>query len=212
MRKNSESRRKHPVTSRKWYRKIPWLTLIGSLLIFASWLTQNWLKVRWENEKARLERSQLAVDIEQTRMDEWTNTLWQELHKEKPSREVLGLSALKIIETSSNLSAWIRGRLMDDPASYADVIQKKKALQSNARVMFEKGDYENVVKASQYLQLLMKDVDDEAMEHFGYRVSEVNRSQQSYDSIFLFAYIVGSALLAFEYVRKKLRHDQSQEG
>lgn len=177
MSKKSESRQKNARLSRKWFRKVPWVTLMGSLLIFASWLTQNWLKAHWENEKSKLERSQLAVDIEQNRMDEWTNALWQELHKEKPSKEVLGLSALKIIETSSNLSAWIRGRLMDDPAAYRDTIQKKKQLQSDARAMFEKGDYDNVVKASQYLQLLMKDTDDEAMEQFGLRVDAVNQSK-----------------------------------
>ncbi len=123
MRKKSQSRQKNAKAPMKWFRPIPWLTLVGSLLIFASWLTQNWLKVHWEGEKAKLERSQLAVDIEQNRMDEWTNTLWQELHREKPSKEVLGLSAQKIIETSSNLSAWIRGRLMDDPVAYSAIIQ-----------------------------------------------------------------------------------------
>ena len=131
MRKKSQSRQKN--ANWKWFHRIPWLTLMGSLMIFASWLTQNWLKVHWEGEKAKLERSQLAVDIEQNRTDEWTNTLWQELHKEKPSKEVLGLSALKIIETSSNLSAWIRGRLMDDPVAYSRIIQNK----SNCRRMQE---------------------------------------------------------------------------
>jgi hypothetical protein len=211
MRKKNRSRQKNAKSPRKLFRRIPWLTLMGSLLIFASWLTQNWLKVHWESEKAKLERSQLAVDIEQNRMDEWTNTLWQELHREKPSKEVLALSALKIIETSSNLSAWIRGRLMDDPVAYRGIIEKKKQLQADARAMFEKGDYDNVVNASQYLQLLMRDTDDEAMEQFGYRVDAVNRSQRRYDSIFLLAYILGSGLLAFEYVRKKLRPGQPQE-
>ncbi len=100
---------------------------------------------------------------------------------------------------------------MDDPVAYSAIIQQKKQLQADARAMFEKGDYDNVVSASQYLQLLMRDTDDEAMEQFGYRVDAVNRSQRRYDSIFLLAYILGSGLLAFDYVRKKLRHDQSQE-
>ena len=100
---------------------------------------------------------------------------------------------------------------MDDPVAYSDIIQKKKQLQANARAMFEKGDYDNVVNASQYLQFVITDADDEAMEQFGYRVDAVNRSQRRYDSIFLLAYILGSGLLAFEYVRQKLRHDQSQE-
>ncbi len=76
--------------------------------------------------------------------------------------------------------------------------------------MFERGDYDNVVKASQYLQLIIKDTGDDAMEQFGHRVDAVNRSQRTYDSIFLIAYIVGSVLLAFEYVRKTLRSNQAQ--
>src|SRR5215210_1128320 len=109
-------------TDSKWYRKIPWITVLGASLIFASRIRQNYFKSNWTTERNRLERSQLVLDIEQGRANLWELALSQELNKEKPDEDVLLLTARQVIETEMLLSSWSEGRLAKDADKYGNIL------------------------------------------------------------------------------------------
>ena len=49
----------------------PWLAIVGSVLIFVSWILQNHSTSAATQERIRLQNSQMIIDLEQTRMEQW---------------------------------------------------------------------------------------------------------------------------------------------
>ncbi|MBA7657099.1 hypothetical protein ES703_65030 [subsurface metagenome] len=83
----------------------PWLAVLGSILVFASWILQNRFTADVMQERTRLQNSQTVIDLEQLRMEQWQIMYLTEKRKQNPDPEILLPSVFKALQAYLNLSA-----------------------------------------------------------------------------------------------------------
>jgi len=84
-----------------WQKKVPWLICLGSVLLFTSWILQNYLQSSWAGEKEYLDKTQILVSSEEGQMNEWLTFLLQERGKQKFEHQYI-----EVVQREENSNRW----------------------------------------------------------------------------------------------------------
>ena len=185
---------------RSWW--ITTLTAVGSTLLLGSFISQNYYKSRWSDERARLARSQLVVDVAEVRMEHWQTLLRSEQSRPAPDQELLKLAALKYIESLGNLEAWAAVKTMQDVRAANLMLGVKNAITKRAQDVYRRGDLRELIRLANQLGASVKDLDEkfDLNERFKTLVDAVNAEEAWWDRMYMSAYIVGSIIVGTAFL------------
>ena len=187
-----------------WFRVMPWFSVVGSILFFASWILQNRFASRWTEQRLHLERGQLVIDVQEVRMEQWQIPFLQERYKREPDKRLLAASALKLIQSLSNLNYWSAARVATGPTA-EKLIGEKNALQDKALELYRDGQVDALVKLYESSTVISNrmQIPEVTTQAFGDRLREVNRNEDWYNVTFFITYCIGTLMIGWEWVRNR---------
>lgn len=182
-------------------------TICGSVLLFAAFVAQNYYKAVWSEEKARLARSQLAIDVAEVRMEHWLAILLAEQRKPSPDPEILKAVTFKFIVAFSNLEAWAAVRTMEDAMASEMVLSSKNKYHEQARNLWKASDLDGLTRLANKLIAVARNVEQsvDLNARFLKLYDQVRRDEAFWDKVYLLAYVIGSLLLGVAYLLHRTR-------
>ena len=187
-----------------WYQRFPWIAVLGSILIFVSWVFENKYANEATEERLRLERSQMAIDLQQIRMEQWQILYLQEKSKPDPDQKIVMAAAFKALQSYANLVSWSFARVRDAQSEAARDIQDKNQVQDNLIRRYKAGDVaaleedlKNVATIESQLGIAKK-----LSEKFNEKYAKVTARKERITWIFLAAYVLGSVMVGVDFMLK----------
>ena len=196
------------------WRQLPWLGIVGAILIFLSWVFQNKLANDATAERLRLERAQLAIDLQQMRMNLWEIAYLQEKSKDRPNNDVLLAAAFKALQSRLNLFAWSFAAIRDDEASISRDITEKNFIQEN---LIERFKQRNLQQLENDLSESAKIEDKHRLAStlhtkFTKKYEEIAAKEDKYTLMFILTYIIGSVMVAIDFSLKLAQRSDQGAG
>jgi len=177
------------------------LALVGAGILLTAWLAQNYFKNKWLEERLYLERSQHSIEIVQSRLDMWLIQYNQEVVKEPQNKELLMASTYEIIRCVSTLLAWEEARVSG--GSYEPIVVKNETL-NKAKELYNVKDLDGLLKLSGILIKTKRTFQSQLDGKFFNQIDKTRSGENTWNNIFMWAYIIGSVLLGSRWIMKTL--------
>jgi hypothetical protein len=189
------------MVGRPWYRRFPWLPVLGSILIFVSWVFQYKYASEATEERLRLERTQTAIDLQQLRLDQWNILYLQEMSKKDADQKVILAATFKQLQSSLNLTAWSSARV-DDPAQAAQDIAEKKQAEARLMELYKAGNFQALdsdLKKSVTIENEFN-LTETLNNAFSRKYSQLVADERLKTWIFLATFILGSVMIGVDFM------------
>ena len=174
------------------------ITCIGVIVIFTSWISQNYFKSRWFNDKLYLEKTQQLIELETLNAQHWEFIFNIEAKETNPNKVRHILSAYNYVKSVTKILAWEEARVSEDGSKEAPIFVKNM-IHAKAKEALLKNDIKGLTKlviiARETQNKFIKDLDN----RFFTKLYEANSKSSLWDKIFLMAYVVGSLLIAVRW-------------
>jgi len=177
-----------------------WLTIFGSVIIFASWIAEKKFKSEWKNEIERLNLSQLIIEIAENRKHVYEIAYLNETQSERKDTSLIAFYEQKLIRTFLDLFTWSKGRISNDSEEKNQLINEKRKIVDVTRDSLIAGNYKVV---NQYFikvfEVMINDY-SQLDNQFFIEYDRVKRNERIWTNIFISFYILGSVLLGTSYI------------
>ena len=127
-----------------WHRRLPWLKAVGGVILFGSWIFQNYFEAKWQDELAYLNAAQTQISVEEGHFTTWFVALYKEQRLSPPNDDVIHASALKAAQHQLNILTWATARVTD-PSTHSQLLADKVALSSRLEEAHRSGDTAQLV-------------------------------------------------------------------
>jgi len=191
----------NPVIERERRRSIIVLVIAfsGMIILFSSWISQNYFKSRWLNERLYLEKTQFLIEIETVNTKRCEMRLNTEANKNPQNTILYSLAAYNYIESITRLLAWEEARISEDERKQIPIFVKN-LIQTDAKELLKKNDLNGLLKlasfASEAQNKFIKGLDEEYFSQMGKAIFK----SSFWDSMFLLFYIIGSLLIGIRWI------------
>ena len=195
----------------KWYNKlgrVSWLTMIGGIIIFASWIVDKKLQSKWTDQKEFLKRSQLVIDITEVSRSTYELAYYEQVRKNSIDSIQVSFIQLNLARVYLNLLSWSKGRISDDADNYSKLISsKRKIFEDNQRALLA-NDYKGISRTFNMVAALFAQDYMELDNKYSTLVGEVNDKEDFWGSVFISLYILGSIVLGIAFIIEKTSKHQ----
>ncbi|MDE5421345.1 hypothetical protein L3073_03920 [Ancylomarina sp. DW003] len=189
---------------KEWCRNYPWLGIIGSILIFLSWVYQNQLLSTATEERIKLENTQISIDLQEIRMEMWHKAYVEEKTKQNPDTQILLNTSFKTLQSYLNIIAWSSIRTRNDELDKQKDIKGKyltldtltKWYQSKNLKALET-DLGTVIKRENELRF-----EDQFANKYGKKLVEIDLTVKLYTRLFIILFAIGSILIGLDFMLK----------
>jgi hypothetical protein len=195
-----------PVDNRgiSWFRAASAPTAWGSALLFVAFIAQNAIMPLWTDEVRRLERSQLAIDIETARRDLWV-VAFADASRTKADPELVATFLVRVLEANKRLLSWSAGRIAQSAEEYSKILADRDITIERARQLAKSRDPSALLpmaaRAAKDTEVLLPLHDEKFFE----AVDDARSRETRWYWTFVGMYVVGSALVGFDFVRERRR-------
>lgn len=186
-----------------WYRKLTlehWGTIVGSLILFSSWIVDKNYQSEWAATRDKLQRSQLVVDIEEVHRSLYDLAYLHELKKQPVDSFSLAVAALGQTRTKLNLYTWGVGRVTDNADEYQQMIATKRQIIEISEYSLLTSDYKKLFEAHDIVTKVFTKNYMKNDASFSDKIDVVNQEQDKWDKRFFWLYVVGSFVLGVSYI------------
>ncbi|HEU4789655.1 MAG TPA: hypothetical protein VFS71_08230 [Flavobacterium sp.] len=180
-----------------------WIAILGGTILFLSWIVEKKFESNWINEKQKLERSQLVIDITEVQRANYEVAYNVEAKKEKQDLVVLTFIQVGLCRTYINLLSWSKGRITDDAENYKKIINSKREIDSTNISSYNSGNYEKVHYNFEFVKSFFEKNYLDLDNQFSVKVDEVDAKQNLWNIIFTLLYVLGSLLVGVSFVLEK---------
>lgn len=177
-----------------WFALANWPAAWGAALIFLSFIAQNALLPVYVDEARRLERSQLAISLEQARRDMWHSVYLTE-KAQKPLSSAGAVALVSFLEANKTILAWSFGRTSDDAGAYEGKLQSRERTVQQARVLLASGKLEELEALALASGIETAVVLPEDDQRFFDAITSARRGEKMWNIIFLITYTAGALLV-----------------
>jgi hypothetical protein len=188
-------------------RDWPWLTAIGAVLMFCSWICQNQFAAQFSEERQRLERTQLSIDLAQLRMEQWQVVYMQEKAKSNPDSKILLAASFKALQAHLNAVAWSSAGGREDEAQAAQDIYSKNVVQGKLAERYKHGELEALEKDLNESAAIENQLDvvGNLTEDFVKKFARTRQLENWCTTLFIIMFALGSFVAALDFVRRRRR-------
>lgn len=188
-----------------------WLTMLGGVIIFGSWLAQNQFKAKWDDKILMLQRSQLVVDVGEVNRSIWEIAYYNEYRRKPTDMFGLAKAALELTKAELDLYTWGIARVSEDPTTISKMMDAKHMIDTTARQDLLNGNYEHIFEAFKFVNKQFEMNYMKLDQNFSDKVDEVRRTQDFWQTIFMVLYAVGSILLGGAYLKERVDRANSRD-
>ena len=184
------------------FRSIRWIRAIAVLLVFMSWVWQNYYLVKWKGEKEYLLRAEYTKLIEEINVNFFTSLLTTELTKKDDSQSDILLKdfSFKAILHTLNLMLWQKITLYDDSNEQGKLIKEKYDFEQKARELYylPQSTGNDLVILLNNLNMTMTDTLSYKKENLS-KMNRILQNESRANSLFLFLYLIASCLFVLDF-------------
>ena len=176
-------------------KNIPFFQIVGAIILLGSWVSQNYMLSKLDEEYAYLITADSKVDAAKINYDIWYGFFLTELLSEKPNDKLL----LELeYRTAHKLSNYIQPSIAriskkEDNEYSISVLEKVRALLEEGK---SEKDRNKIEKALILLTSTYNKIHDELIRNTILRVEKVKEKRNYWAATFLALYLPGTALLA----------------
>jgi branched-subunit amino acid aminotransferase/4-amino-4-deoxychorismate lyase len=120
------------------------LALFGTVALCLSWFRDTHDLTKARENLARLQRSQLVIDIDKVGRDQWLIAMDQEIAKAKPDPYFLAFASRGALEGAVRWATHMEGRVAASPEEYEQELKARDELLANAQKWEDARDYKNL--------------------------------------------------------------------
>lgn len=179
------------------------LIVVGSILFFLSWGSQNYFQQESSSEIDYLKSTQMIISIEEGRMTQWLIKLNDERSKDNPNKDILLGVSLKYIESTINLLAWGETRIADNDDAQALPIVARDILLSGANMAHNSRDLPKLIALTQEVTEIANKHVGSLTQSFKQRLWKAREQETLWNRIFLITYIFASLLAGLGFLKRK---------
>ena len=191
-------------------KNIPIFQLIGAVILFGSWISQNYMQAKFDEEYAYLILADRKIQEAKINYDIWYIHLIGELHSEKPNeRLLLELEYRTAYQLSNFIQPSVARISKKEDNDYAiSVIGKVRALLEEGKTNKDK---EKIQRALILLTKTYNKMHDELINNADLRTQKVTDKRRFWNNSFVVLYLLGSLFIAFGAVRSWIGWKLSRE-
>ena len=196
-----------PTEKTMWFKKLTfqhWGTIVGSLILFFSWIVEKEYKSNWEEKRDELRRSQLVIDIEEVNRSIYDLEFLHELSKQPIDSFSLANAALGQTRTKLNLYTWGVARVSENSEESSKMMAAKRVIIEISEKSLIAGNYQKIFEAHNFVSDVFAKNYMKNDNSYSDKVDEVNAERDKWSRIFFWLYILGSALLGASYIYGKV--------
>lgn len=173
------------------------LAVIGTVLLAYASVLQLTKIPDTAEERSRLQRSQLVVDLAEGQRDQWLIALNQEQTREHPNPAMLGVTALEYIETTERWRSYLALRSADSQEAHDSAINKRNNAIAAAKQRYDDNDVAGLLKQAHALKeaISRNNEIEQSDSQFAAETDQVNSDNSRINRRTTFCFIFGSALM-----------------
>lgn len=175
------------------------MTFLGMIILFSSWISQNYFKSRWLDERLYLEKTQFLIEIEGITTKQCEMRLNTEAMKNPQDTTLYSLAAYNYIESLTRILAWEEARISEDERKQIPILVKNLT-QTGAKEMLKKNDLNGLLQlassANEIQNKFIKGLDEEYFSQLGKAILK----SSFWDRMFLLLYVIGSLLIGTRWI------------
>jgi len=179
------------------------LTTVGGVILFASFIAQNYFLAKRSATRQRLMMSELAVNSMVVRADHWRTVVAAESSKKSDRNEqLLAIGALGYIQTLCTLDQLTTARTLDKQKETDIALSLHQKELAIASELFDRRDAKALVVLVNQLEdeIQTKSNGDDDPNHRMIRhFSKISQQEARWNNFFVGAYVVGSIILGVTY-------------
>jgi hypothetical protein len=195
------------MTSNDWVTS---LTVIGALILFISWICENYFQKKWEGQKQEQDKMRLELSRCEDRnlLTVSLTDLFKSIHEKEKTEESLGMYCKMLCRFVKNLltmQMYTADILSIDNKTYdksyplkvrQNLFEKEKLINEYTETNNLKGLAEtvNLVSAEMYTH------NDDAINIANTYLKNLNDKISFFNKVFLVCYIMGSIFLGFAFL------------
>lgn len=186
-----------------WKKKLSlvnWLSIIGGLILFSSWIVEKNKQSKWSEEKDSLKRSQLVIDIAENQRVTLETAYFNEIRKSDSDEMLIAFYQKGLTRNYLNLLTWSKGRVSESPKEYSSLMASKKKIIKENLTFFRNGKFEkiksNFTNVAEYFGTNFMKLDAD----FSDKYDLVEENENYWNKVFSLLYILGSLLIGLSYL------------
>jgi len=189
------------------------LAAVGTFALVYSWTYEKKELADATEDMARLQRSQLVIDIDEVARDQWIIAFNQEVGKVNPNPDVLAVTANGAV---TNLVMWqshMEMRVAKSAEQYQLAIAGRETIIAQARQYADKKDYKALSKMLQDFERTSRESDSTSHldTKFFSEVDEANARVSAAESGMRLWYILGTAALLLSSIVSNVLLERSSQ-
>jgi hypothetical protein len=156
--------------------------------------------------RSRLQRSQLVVELAEITRDQWQIALDQELIRDKPNQSMLAETAFGNVSAAARWRALMLMRVAKTEEEYRSAISERESIIAHAETLRRTGDVDGLLKMNQTFVVFLKGRNElrELDDRFFVAVDEANMTDARIAKRVVGAYILGSIIMLISAVASTL--------
>ena len=177
-------------------KQIPIFQVIGAIILFGSWVSQNYMLSKLDEEWTYLMTANSKVDSAKMHYDLWYGNFLNELLSEKPNEKLL----LELeYRTAYQLSNFVEPSIarISNQGDYEYSISVLEKLRSLLKEGKAEKNRNKIEKALVLLTSAYNKMHDELIRNINLRVQKVKEKRNFWASCFLGLYCLGTILIGF---------------
>lgn len=185
------------------YKKLTfanWLTIIGGIVIFISWLVERNFQTKWTDEKEKLKRSQLVIDITETRRSILEVSYFSEVMKKPIDSLHVAFLQQRLAQTYLDLLTWSKGRVTDKSDDYLNLIKSKQKIVEENQTCFINDNYEKIDSNFNLVVTVFGINYTQLDKEFSNKFQLVQEKEDLWANLFTFLYVLGSSVLGLSFI------------
>jgi|GEM_PF-6149314 len=177
-----------------------WLIILGSSIMFFSWIAEKNFHSQWQSEKERLKNSQFLIEIRENSKANYEIALISEIQKEKSDEFLIANYQCRLSRIYMDLLSWSDGRVSTDIDKYNQLLESKYKVDEQNRESLLNGNYQIINNNFNNIVNVHKEVFASLDNEFINKVNEANDNLRVWTNRFIILYILGSICLGASYI------------
>lgn len=191
------------VTKINFKLKIKILTALGSIIIFFSWVTQNFLQDKWNSEVIKLERNKLSIGFNEINKNIYQIYLNSEQsHASTDSNYVdhLDLGFFAYATYANGLQYLAISSASDDKEFLKQNEDTYKGNINNIKMWNENGEHEKILDFAEKLNKWESENGPNTIALYQSRITELREKVEFWNKIYLALYILGALFFSLAFM------------
>jgi hypothetical protein len=188
--------KKFKLRAKKW-------TAVGSVIIFLSWISQNYFQDKWHQEVARIERNKLAIGFNEVNKNAYQIFMNEEKYKELNDTNYKGnlVYAYHAYDIYSNLLQYLGTTLTSDDSNFLK--ENETIFRGNIDDLTEWGRKGEVSKLKSFAERVSKWESENGMNTiWTYQtiLSEMRNKEEWWSKAYIILYVFGAFCLGYAFI------------